>query len=125
MKTSIRLTALFLLLGTGAFATGTIKRSAPVNSSTEVAINGMGSQIGVRVSVDQKMETNPLVTIVDQANNIIYKCRISGAEGSGKLFDLSLLDNGNYAVSVAWNNHEVKKTVHIYDQEIQKKYAID
>lgn len=125
MKNSIRLTAMFLLLGTGAFANVPGRKIIPATFSTEVAIKGLGSGIGVNISVAENLTTRPFVTIVDDRNNIIYNGLLSSEEGTNKSFNLSDLESGYYAVSVVWNNHEVKKVVHIYQDETQKKYVIN
>lgn len=125
MKNSIRLTAMFLLLGTGAFAAGPGKKIIPVTSSAEVAIKGLGSGIGVNITVAENLTQRPVVTIVDDNNHIIYNGDLSGEEGTNRSFNLSDLESGDYTVSVVWNNHEVKKVVHIYEEEVQKRYVIN
>ncbi len=125
MKNSIRLTAMFLLLGTGAFAAGPGKNIIPVTSSAEVAIKGLDSRIGVNISVKENLNAQPVVTIIDNQNTIIYNGSLSGKGGTNKSYNLSDLESGDYAVSVVWNNHEVKKVVHIYEEEIQKRYVIN
>ncbi len=124
MKNQITMTALFLLLATGAFATVPGKKAA-VTSSSEVAIKGLDSSIGVSISVAQDLASRPLVTILDDAHNILYKGSLSGVGGTGKSFNLAGLETGDYVISVDWNNQELKKVVHIFEEEVQKRYVIN
>ncbi len=128
MKNSIKIIAAFLMLGTGAFASAagksTSNNASPLPVKNAIIIKGLSSNIGVSVNMAQTLTGMPLVTITDQARHVLYQSKLSGMAGSGKAYNLSELDNGDYFISVTANRQEVKKQVHIYEENGQKTYFI-
>lgn len=124
MKNSIKLTALFLLLFSGAFASvpPTLKDVSPAENT--IVINGLFTKIGVKISVAENLPAKALVTISDKSNHALYKGTLESKKGSSKTYNLSALENGDYNISISQNHQEIKKQIHIYDNDGQKDYFI-
>lgn len=126
MKKSIVLAALVSILSiTGAFA------SAPVDNkdnnrdiNNEVTIYGLNSNIGVVVSTLYPLNEKAVIEIADNQGNQLCKTVIRGNAGEAKAFDLSELDYGDYFVSVSIGKQEVKKQIHIYNEDGKKTWFL-
>lgn len=124
MKKSIKLTALSLLLFSGAFAAvpPAVKDAVPFKNA--VSINGLFTKIGVKVSVSENVASKVFVTITNDSKDVLYKGTLTGEKGSSKTYNLASLENGNYNIRISQKHQELTKQIHIYDSNGQKDYFI-
>jgi hypothetical protein len=119
MKTSIKLAALLLVAGASIFAVSPSK-AAGVPANDAITFSVLPSQKGVAVKSAEKA----IVTITDQAGNVIRKDALNGSKGLEKGYILSQLENGDYTISVTSNHQTVKKGVHVYDEDGAKEFIV-
>ena len=118
MKKTIAIASLILGLGTSVFAATPAKAEGPkadesVSFSTLDDNNCFAVKVGAEKSV---------VMIYDQDGNVILKDKVSKGLPVEKGYNLKNLDYGDYTVEVKTEKSDVKKTVHVYDDEGTKSY---
>ncbi|HEY9197371.1 MAG TPA: hypothetical protein VIM77_13940 [Mucilaginibacter sp.] len=118
MKNSIKLSALFLLLSAGIFA------STAANAKDIITVSALKKQQGVAVNVAKANTGKTVVRIYDNDNHLILKDFLPNKTEVSKGYILSNLDNGDYTLEVTSNNEVVKKTLHIYDEDQKKTFFI-
>jgi len=118
MKKSIKLSALFLLLSAGIFA------STAANAKDIITVSALKKQQGVAVNVAKANTGKTVVRIYDNDNHLILKDFLPNKTEVSKGYILSNLDNGDYTLEVTSNNEVVKKTLHIYDEDQKKTFFI-
>jgi hypothetical protein len=123
MKNSIKLSALFLLLSAGIFATTSANATDhPVRSEEKVTVSAMQKGRGVYVNVLNTDSHKSYVMVFDQEDNILLKDFLPNEAAVTKGYVLTDLDNGNYTIAVISNNEVVKKKVHVYLENNQKTF---
>ncbi|HTE01086.1 MAG TPA: hypothetical protein VK668_17470 [Mucilaginibacter sp.] len=116
MKTSIKLIALFLLLGTGAFASTPTKHNHKVNMHDQVSLIPLHQKEGFAIMVDKADPGKSVVIIYDRDLNVVFKdCLTKGNTRSEKKYIFPDLANGDYTVEVFSKNHDVKTQFFIYN----------
>ena len=126
MKTSIKLTALFLLASTGLFAaTPSTAKGGDVPAKKDlVTFSALKADVGVAVNV-QKTETGKTVVIItDKDQNVIYKDALPQGTNMEKGYNFSQLENGDYTIAVVLNKQVVKQDIHIYDEDDKKMFFV-
>ena len=126
MKTSIKLTALLLLAGTGLFAAtpSTVKGGDVPAKKDLVTFSALKSDIGVAVNVQKSDAGKTVVLILDKDQNVIYKDALPQGTNTEKGYNFSQLENGDYTIEVISNKQVVKKDVHIYDEDEKKMFFV-
>jgi len=123
MKTSIKLTALFLLASATVFAASPSK-AAVAPAKDAITFSTLPSQKGVAVKVEKGAAEKAIVTITDQNGNVIRKDALTSNKGLEKAYVLNQLDNGDYTIAVTSNNQTVKKAIHVYDEDGAKEFIV-
>jgi hypothetical protein len=125
MKNSIKLSALFLLLSAGIFATTSAnakEHTDSVKSEANVTMSAMAKGRGIYVNVLNTDDRKSYVMVFDQEDNILLKDFLPNKAAVTKGYVLNELDNGNYTIAVISNNEVVKKRVHVYLENNQKTF---
>ena len=125
MKNSIKLSALFLLLSAGVFATTSANAKEHTDSvklETNVTVSAMAKGRGVYVNVLNTDDRKAYVMVFDQEDNILLKDFLPKKAAVTKGYVLNELDNGNYTIAVVSNNQVVKKRVHVYLENNHKTF---
>jgi hypothetical protein len=121
MKNSIQLTALFLLAGASLFAVAPVK-AATVPGAGIITFSSLPTQKGIEVKVGKNEKA--LVTISDQAGNVLRKDVLSNKKSLGVDYILTNLDNGDYTIEVTSKGRLVKEDIHIYDEGETKMFFV-
>ena len=126
MKTSIKLTALFLLASTGLFAATTVKTNSNVapSAKNEITFSSLPSERGVDVKVEKNAPGKAIIMIYDKDGNVLRKDVLSAKKGMEKAYILNQLENGDYTIEVTSNKQVVKKDIHVYDEGDTKMFII-
>ena len=122
MKKTIKLAALFLL----ASATFVTVASAKGTTSAddEISFSSLPSQRGVEIKVNSTTPSKAIVMVYDADNNLIFKDALPAYKAMQKGYILDQLDNGDYTIVVSENKSEVKKQVHVYDENNTKQFIV-
>ena len=111
MKNSIKVSALFLLLSTGLFASTAAKANAKEKTSTaEVSFAGAAKALGLNITVAGSTSTKSSVSFYDADNHMLVRDFL---KAGAKNYDLSNLETGDYTVKVKTNQGLVTKVIHI------------
>ena len=124
MKTSIKLTALFLLASTGIFAATLSKTKAPATAESNITFSSLPSKMGIDVKVARSGECKAIVMFYDQDRNVMLKDVLSASGTMEKGYILSKLENGDYTMEVTLNKQVVKKAIHVYDEDHTKTFIV-
>jgi hypothetical protein len=125
MKNSIKLTALFLLAGVSVFAaTPSFAKAAVAPAIDAITFSTLPSQMGIDVKMDKSLAEKAIVTIADQAGNVIRKDALTSGKGLEKAYVLNQLENGDYTIKVASNSETVTKHIHVYDEDGAKQFIV-
>jgi hypothetical protein len=118
MKKTIAIASLILGLGTSVFAATPAKPEGPA-AAQSVSFSGLDDNNGVAVKVGAEKS---VVMIYDHDGNVIFKDQISRGLPAEKGYNLKGLDYGDYTIEVKTEKSDVKKSVHVYDDEGTKSY---
>jgi len=117
MKNSFKLAALFLLLGTGAFAAPPTRLKSPAPTLADrVSLIPLHLKSGFAVMVDKREPGKSVVMIYDNDQNVIFKDVLTKRGTAEKKYILSSLNNGNYTVEVFSKNHDIKTRFNVYNR---------
>ena len=122
MKTSIKLTALFLLASTSIFA-ATPSKSAPAKADL-ITFSSLPAENGVDIKVEKNAPGKTVVMIYDEDGNVLRKDILADNKSTGKSYNFSKLDVGDYKIEVTSNKQVVTKEVHVYDEYQTKTFFI-
>lgn len=123
MKTSIKLTALFLLASAALFAATPLKTVVPAKADV-ITFSSLPSERGIDVKVEKSAPGKAIVAIYDQDGNMLRKDVIGSGKAFEKAYILNKLDNGDYTIEVTSNKQVVKKSIHVYDEGDTKMFIV-
>ena len=126
MKTSIKLTALFLLASTGLFAAtpSTVKAGDVPAKKDLVTFSALKSNTGLAVNVQKSEAGKTVVLIIDKDQNVVYKDALPQGKNLEKGYVFNQLENGDYTIEVISNKQVVKKDIHVYDEDEKKAFFV-
>jgi hypothetical protein len=115
MKKSINWAVLFLLLGTGAFATIPTKvKSHNVKLNDKVSFIPLRLKSGFALIVNKQEPGNSMVLIYDNNQNVVFKDILTKETKGEKKYILSYLKDGDYTVELSSKNHDIKTPFSVY-----------
>jgi hypothetical protein len=118
MKKTIAIASLILGIGTSVFAATPVKPEGP-KADESVSFSTLDNNNGFAVKVGAEKST---MIIYDQDGNVTFKDQVSKGLPVEKGYNLKALDYGDYTVEVITEKSDVKKTVHVYDDEGIKSF---
>ncbi|MDF2431928.1 MAG: hypothetical protein JWP44_1559 [Mucilaginibacter sp.] len=125
MKTSIKLTALFLLASVSVFAASPVKVVADGGASKEmVTFSSLPSNKGLNIKVSNPEASKAVVIVYNQDGQAIFKDVMSKFKTMEKGYILTQLEVGDYTLEVTANHQTVKKALRVYDDEGKKDFFI-
>jgi hypothetical protein len=126
MKTSIKLTALALLMSLGAFAAPHKKvmhRMMSSGKNDEIVFYTLPSQRGIDLRVKKAMPGKTIVIIRDNDGNVLQK-DVMTKETIRRGYVLNQLDNGDYSIEIQSANQDFKRDIHIYNEGNIKTFLV-
>jgi uncharacterized lipoprotein YajG len=125
MKTSIKLSALFLLLSAGVFAT-TAAKAADVTPKVKevVSFSVLGNDRGIKMDFAKSESGKSFVRVYSKENELLLKDYVSTKKDAAKGYVLSELADGDYKIQINSNNQVVTKTLHVYHDGDQQSFFI-
>ncbi|TSD67903.1 hypothetical protein FFF34_011095 [Inquilinus sp. KBS0705] len=121
MKNSIKLSALLLLLSTGLFAATPAKAATADDGIPTITVQALRNAVGFGVSI--LTDAKATVIITDNENHVLLLDKLPKKSVVQKAYNLSELDNGDYAVTIKSNDQTVTKQLRVYDEYGQKAYV--
>jgi hypothetical protein len=116
MKTSIKLIALFLLMGTGAFASIHSRSYHKTNrTSSQVSLIPLHHSRGFAIMVDKNIPGSSIVMISDINGDVFFKQRLQNGMRNETKYLTTQLAEGQYTVEVYSKDLDVKTKFYIYD----------
>ena len=126
MKKSIKITVLFLLVGTGLFAeipAKNVDQDAPLKEAVFFSLLPSAHGVDVKVKNTHK---KAVVNIYDKLGNLLLTNVLSTDGVLEKAYLMDELDDGDYVIAVASDKQEVRKTIRVFNSycliEIFGKY---
>lgn len=102
----LALVALFTLSLNAAFATGNIRINQYLNTDYSI------------VSVFNTSTTDLKLKVYDEAGNLFYSQKVEAETNTQKLFDLSYLADGKYALVLVGKNTRVEETFQVAGKKL-------
>jgi hypothetical protein len=102
----LALVALFTLSLNAAFATGNIRINQYLNTNYSI------------VSVFNTSTTDLKLKVYDEAGNLFYSQKVEAETNTQKLFDLSHLSDGKYALILVGKNTRIEETFQVADKKL-------
>jgi hypothetical protein len=129
MKTSIKLSALFVLLTTGVFATAVAKADEGKIDITPkakevVSFRALDHDRGVKVDFAKSESGKSIVKVYNKNNELLLKDVVPSKTDVSKGYVLTGLEDGEYTMEITTNNQVVKKSIHVYQDGDQKSFYI-
>ena len=124
MKSSIKLTALFLLISTGLFAATPSTKPGDLPSNDQITFSSLPSHRGIDVKVDRATASKAVVLIYDEDKNVILKDVLPSYKAMEKGYILNNLAFGDYTIEVISNKQVVKKDIHVYDEDRTRVFLV-
>jgi hypothetical protein len=129
MKTSIKLSALFVLLTTGVFATTVAKADEGKIDITPkakevVSFRALDHDRGVKVDFAKSESGKSIVKVYNKNNELLLKDVVPSKTDVSKGYVLTGLEDGEYTMEITTNNQVVKKSIHVYQDGDQKSFYI-
>jgi hypothetical protein len=129
MKTSIKLSALFVLLTAGVFATTAAKATevpADVTPKAKevVTFKALDHDRGIKVDFAKSESGRSFVKVYDKNNELLLKDVVPSKTDVSKGYVLTSLEDGDYTMEIYTNNQVVKKSIHVYQDGDQKSFYI-
>ena len=126
MKKSIKLIALFLLLGTSAFASFHPKSKHKMNyTNAQVSLIPLHHSRGFALMVDKNTPGNSMVIIYDSNGDGVFKHKLQNGLSNETKYLTTQLANGQYTVEVYSKGHDVKTKFYIYNNGSRRIEDID
>ena len=122
MKKTIKLAALFLLVS-ATFATVASAKGTTL-ADDQITFTSLPSLNGLAIKVESTQPSKAIVTVYDADHNVIFKDSMPAYKAMEKGYVLDQLENGDYTIVVKENKSEVKKQVHVYDQDGAKSFIV-
>jgi len=129
MKTSIKLSALFVLLTAGVFATKVAKAdegNADVTPKAKevVSFKALDHDRGLKVNFAKSESGKSVVKVYNKDNELLLKDIVPSKTDVSKGYVLTGLEDGEYTMEITTNNQVVKKSIHVYQDGDQKSFYI-
>jgi hypothetical protein len=129
MKTSIKLSALFVLLTAGVFATTTAKASVDPNdiapkAKEVVSFKALANDRGLKVNFAKSESGKSVVKVYNKNNELLLKDIVPSKTDVSKGYVLNGLEDGEYTMEITTDNQVVKKSIHVYQDGDQKSFYI-
>ncbi|MDB5017116.1 MAG: hypothetical protein JWQ84_1948 [Mucilaginibacter sp.] len=125
MKTSIKLTALFLLASVSVFAASPVKVMTDGGASKEmVTFSSLPSNKGLDIKVNSPEASKAIVIVYNKDGEAIFKDIMPKFKTMEKGYILNQLEYGDYTLEVTANHQTVKKAIHVYDDAGKKDFFI-
>jgi len=129
MKTSIKLSALFVLLTASVFATTVAKADeggADVTPKAKevVSFKALDHDRGLKVNFAKTENGKSVVKVYNKNNELLLKDIVPSKTDVSKGYVLTGLEDGEYTMEITTNNQIVKKSIHVYQDGDQKSFYI-
>ncbi|WP_413669812.1 hypothetical protein ACEN9X_07665 [Mucilaginibacter sp. Mucisp86] len=129
MKTSIKLSALFVLLTAGVFATTVAKAdegNADITPKAKevVSFKALDHDRGLKVNFAKTESGKSVVKVYNKDNELLLKDIVPSKTDVSKGYVLNGLADGEYTMEIYTNNQVVKKSIHVYQDGDQKSFYI-
>ena len=129
MKTSIKSSALFVLLTAGVFATTVAKAdegNADVTPKAKevVSFKALDHDRGLKVNFAKTESGKSVVKVYNKDNELLLKDIVPSKTDVSKGYVLNGLADGEYTMEIYTNNQVVKKSIHVYQDGDQKSFYI-
>ncbi|HZY40218.1 MAG TPA: hypothetical protein VFE53_26375 [Mucilaginibacter sp.] len=122
MKKTIKLAALFLVASAAFVTVASAKGTAAADD--QITFSSLPSLRGVEIKVNSTAPSKAIVMIYDANDNVIYKDALPAYKAMQKGYILDQLENGDYTIVVKENHTEVKKEIHVYDENNTKEFIV-
>src|ERR1700744_1582417 len=114
MKKIIKLTALALLLSSGAFAATPKTAHKMMNGKQDnIVFYTLPSQRGIDLRVKKAEAGQTIVTIFDDQGNVLQR-DVMNKTDIRRGYNFTQLDNGDYSIVISSKNQVFKRKIHIY-----------
>jgi hypothetical protein len=127
MKTSIKLSALFVLLTAGVFATTVAKAAdghpAP-KAKAVVTFNALDHDRGIKLSIPKSESGRSFVKVYNKQKEVLLQDFVPSKADVTKGYVLTGLEDGDYTMEITTDNQVVKKAIHVYQDGDQKSFYI-
>ncbi|AYL98795.1 hypothetical protein [Mucilaginibacter celer] len=125
MKTSIKLSALFLLLTAGVFATNaaSAKDNTPKVKQT-VSYDALDNDRGLKLTLTKSESGRTYVRFYNNHDELLMKDVVDTKAAVSKGYVFSELDLGDYTLEISTDGKVTKETVHIYQDGDNKAFYI-
>lgn len=129
MKTSIKLSALFVLLTAGVFATtaakaGEDKIDVAPKAKEVVSFKALDHDRGLKVNFAKTENGKSVVKVYNKDNDLLLKDIVPSKTDVSKGYVLTGLEDGEYTMEVTTDKQVVKKSIHVYQDGDQKSFYI-
>jgi len=125
MKKSVKLTALALLLCTGAFAATPGKVAHKMTpKQDDIVFYTLPSQRGIDLRVKKVDAGATTVTISDMNGNVLQR-DVMKKTYIRRGYNLTELDPGDYKIRIASNNGVFERTIHIYYEGDMRTFLVE
>lgn len=129
MKTSIKLSALFVLLTAGVFATTAAKANedkADVTPKAKevVSFKALDHDRGLKVNFAKSESGRSTVKVYNKDNELLLKDIVPSKTDVSKGYVLTGLEDGEYTMEITTDKQVVKKSIHVYQDGDQKSFYI-
>lgn len=129
MKTSIKLSALFVLLTAGVFANKVAKADegkADVTPKAKevVSFKALDHDRGLKVNFAKSESGRSMVKVYNNDNELLLKDIVPSKTDVSKGYVLTGLEDGEYTMEITTDKQVVKKSIHVYQDGDQKSFYI-
>ncbi len=129
MKTSIKLSALFVLLTAGVFATTAAKADegkvdVTPKAKEVVSFKALDHDRGLKVNFAKSESGRSTVKVYNKDNELLLKDIVPSKTDVSKGYVLTGLEDGEYTMEITADKQVVKKSIHVYQDGDQKSFYI-
>jgi hypothetical protein len=125
MKKIIKLTALALLLSSGAFAATPKTAHKMMNGKQDnIVFYTLPSQRGIDLRVKKAEAGQTIVTIFDDQGNVLQR-DVMNKTDIRRGYNFTQLDNGDYSIVISSKNQVFKRKIHIYQEGPVRSFIVE
>ncbi len=125
MKKTIKLTALALLLSTGAFAAVPKTAHKMMDGKQDnIVFYTLPSQRGIDLRVKKTEPGTTIVTIYDDEGRLLQK-DVMNKTDIRRGYNFSQLEEGDYSIVISSKNHVFKRKIHIYQEGPVRSFIVE
>jgi hypothetical protein len=125
MKKTLKLTALALLLSTGAFAavpkTG---HKAATGKQDKIVFYTLPSQSGIDLRIKKADPGKTVVTIYDDEGRLLQRDEMNKTD-IRRGYNFTQLDEGDYSIVISSDNQVFKRKIHIYEEGPVRTFIVE